>query len=105
MATSNISLGERSREVRDQATALSRSVRSAVEDIDHALEHQVTKRPYTVLGIAAGVGFVLGGGLSPMIFRRALGFGTKLALDLALAGALGAVVGGEGDTKRDEKQR
>lgn len=113
MATSNMSLGERSREVRDQATALSKSVQTAVKDIDQVLERQMVERPYAVLGIAAGVGFVLGGGLSPMIFRRALGLGTKLAIDLALAGALGAAVngngeatnGGEGETKREKKQR
>lgn len=64
--------------VREAAGKLVTDVRETVGGLD--INRRVTERPLTTVAIAAGVGFVLGGGLFRPIFSRALRVGVKLAL-------------------------
>jgi len=79
---------EQGRDVREQAHALSESVRDLMGEVTHEIERQMRERPYMTLGVAAGIGFVLGGGLGPRLLRT----GGRLAANMLVAKALGAIV-------------
>jgi ElaB/YqjD/DUF883 family membrane-anchored ribosome-binding protein len=58
-------------------------VKSSLGDLYHAADtfatEQARERPYVFLGVAAGVGFVLGGGLASRLGSTLLGVGSRLA--------------------------
>ena len=64
------------------------------------IERRLNENPWMVLGIAAGAGFLLGGGLWPVL-RPILKATAKTALSptniLAIAAALGAMKAAQGD--------
>ena len=82
-------LGEHGREIHDDAQALAAAVQSATDGVQRYLTEQVEQRPYRTLGMAAGIGYVLGGGLSSRLTAVLLGAATRLATALA-ARELGA---------------
>ena len=73
------SLGDHGRQIQHDAQALATAVRDAADDVQCYLAEQVEQRPLTTLGVAAGVGFVLGGGLSARLTVVLLGTATRLA--------------------------
>lgn len=77
------SLGAHSRDIYDDARALTLAVRSATDDVERYLRDQVNRRPYRTLGVAAGVGYVLGGGLRPRLTLVLVGAATRMATALA----------------------
>ena len=58
-------------------------MQEATDDLERYLTEQVERRPYTTLGVAAGVGFLLGGGLRSRLTAVLLGAATRLAMALA----------------------
>src|SRR5512142_1288076 len=96
--------GEQLSEVTDALRDLGVELREAMgrlaEDLE--LERRMQETPLTVLGAAAAAGFVLGGGLWPVLrpfakaaFRTALSPGNLLAIGAAL-GAMRATQGHDG---------
>jgi ElaB/YqjD/DUF883 family membrane-anchored ribosome-binding protein len=77
------SLGDHRREIYNDAQTLTSAVRSATDDLERYLTDQVNRRPYSTLGVAAGVGYVLGGGLRSRLTAVLLGVATRLAVALA----------------------
>ncbi len=77
------SIGDHGRQIHHDAHALAAAVRDAADDLERYLTEQVEERPYTTLGVAAGVGFVLGGGLRSRLTVVLLGAATRLATALA----------------------
>jgi hypothetical protein len=73
------SLGDHGRQIHHEAEALATAVREAADDVQRYLTEQVQQRPVTTLGVAAGVGYVLGGGLSARLTVVLLGAATRLA--------------------------
>jgi hypothetical protein len=65
------------------------AVQEAADSAQHYLTEQVARRPYRTLGVAAGIGYVLGGGLSSRLTTLVFGAATRLAMALA-ARELGA---------------
>ncbi|MFZ5472000.1 MAG: hypothetical protein ACOZIN_21435 [Myxococcota bacterium] len=65
----------------ESAHQLYSEARGAVEDLSHALDlrGRVQKHPYGMLFAAAGVGYVLGGGLFTPLTGRILRLGMRLA--------------------------
>lgn len=57
------SLGDHGRRIRRDAAALAAEVRDTTADLEHFIAQQVEQRPYLTLGVAAGIGFALGGGI------------------------------------------
>ena len=49
-----------------------------------SIERQLGRRPYATLAAAAGVGYVLGGGLATPLTRIAIGAMMRLAVALAV---------------------
>ena len=83
------SLADHGRQIQHDAHVLAAAVQDATAGLEGYLTEQVTRRPYTTLGVAAGIGYVLGGGLSSRLTAVVLGAATRLALALA-ARELGA---------------
>ena len=76
-------LGDHCRQIHHEAHALAAAVQEATDDLERYLTEQVEQRPYTTLGVAAGVGFVLGGGLRSRLTAMLLGAATRFAMALA----------------------
>ena len=77
------SLGDHGRQIHHDAHALAAAVQEATDDLERYLTEQVEQRPYTTLGVAAGVGYVLGGGLRSRLTAILLGAATRFAMALA----------------------
>jgi hypothetical protein len=88
---------------------IARAVSSATEQVVHAVqqaserlevERRLNENPWMVLGIAAGAGFLLGGGLWPAL-RPIVKATARAALSpsnvLAIAAAIGAMRASQGD--------
>ena len=83
------SLGDHGRQIQHDAEALAAAVRDATDSVQRYLTAQVEERPFTTLGVAAGVGYVLGGGLRARLNVVLLGAATRVATAL-VARELGA---------------
>jgi ElaB/YqjD/DUF883 family membrane-anchored ribosome-binding protein len=66
---------ENAQRIVSETRALSKAIQRAAEDLQSAAREQCTTRPYATLVAAAGVGYVLGGGLASRL--------TKLIVDTA----------------------
>jgi ElaB/YqjD/DUF883 family membrane-anchored ribosome-binding protein len=64
----------------DEAQQLQQSVGEAADAVYAQLADHATQRPYRTLGTAAGIGFVLAGGLTPKVAGLMLSFGSKWLL-------------------------
>lgn len=83
------SLGDHGRQIQHDTETLAAAVEDAADGVQRYLTDQVTQRPFSTLGVAAGIGYVLGGGLSSRLTTVLLGTATRLAMALA-ARELGA---------------
>ena len=77
------SLGDHGRQIHHDAEALAVAVRDATDGVQRYLTAQVKQRPLSTLGVAAGVGYVLGGGLSARLTAMLLGAAARVATGLA----------------------
>ncbi|MCB9729760.1 MAG: hypothetical protein H6744_05650 [Deltaproteobacteria bacterium] len=78
-------LSRATRVVAGDAQRLQGSVEHLASDVTSQVREAVTARPYASIGVAAGIGFVLAGGLSTSLARTAFRIGTRIALTRALA--------------------
>jgi len=70
---------EQSRRVRADVEGLVSAVFEARSEWESELRERLTQRPYVSLATAAGLGYVLGAGLSPGLIRAAFGLGSRVA--------------------------
>lgn len=77
------SLGDHGRQIHHDAHALATAVQDAADDLERYVTEQVHRRPYGTLGVAAAVGFVLGGGLRSRLTAVLLSTATRMAMALA----------------------
>ena len=77
------SLSDYGRQIQHDAAALTATVQEATTGLESHLTAQVTRHPYGTLGVAAGIGYVLGGGLSSRLTVALFGAATRLAMALA----------------------
>lgn len=73
------SLADHGQRIQHDAEALAVAVRDATIGVQRYLTAQVAQRPFSTLGVAAGVGYVLGGGLSSRLTAVLLGAATRVA--------------------------
>ncbi len=71
-------------EVRDNADDLAESFSETLDDVKHFVREQTRQRPYASLGVAASIGFILGGGLTVRVGSTLLGIGARVALNTVL---------------------
>ena len=67
------------RETRDAAVLLGESASNSARATAAAMHNQLQTRPYLTLGIAAGVGFVVAGGLASPALRGLVRVGGRFA--------------------------
>ncbi len=77
-------LFDSTRRMQGHAGALAKEIGSVITDARRFLEKSVEENPATTLGVAAGAGYIIAGGLSSRFTRFALKTGTKLATAWAL---------------------
>lgn len=77
------SLGDHCRQINQDAHALAAAVQDATSGVEGYLTERVQSRPFVTLGVAAGIGYVLGGGLRPRLTSALLGAATRVALAVA----------------------
>lgn len=93
-------------EIAEAFSAVKDQVVDAVQEARERLEidRRMRENPWLVLGIAAGAGFVLGGGLWPAL-RPAVKAAARAAVApsnlLAIAAALGAIKAVRGDAEQE----
>jgi ElaB/YqjD/DUF883 family membrane-anchored ribosome-binding protein len=76
-------LTEAGRQIRGDAQQLVTHVSEARTEVQTYVTDMVRERPLATLGVAAGIGYLLGGGLSSRLTVLALGVGTRFAMALA----------------------
>lgn len=91
------SIGEHARQIQHDATSLAAEVRDTRSDLERTLTEQMTDRPWLTLGMAAGAGYLLGGGLRSRLTVVMLGAATRLVTAIA-ARELGARLTGHEST-------
>jgi len=75
---------EQTQRVREDLAEFSQTARQTMSRWEEVLREQLDRHPYGVLGAAAGVGYVFGGGLPPLIVRALLGAVGRVALENAM---------------------
>lgn len=78
-------LQRQARRLGSELTEMGGTVNALVEDARAVVREHLDQQPYVVLAVAAGLGYVLGGGLPTGIVGRLLLFGGRVALEGAIA--------------------
>ena len=86
-------LQQKGQQVRRDVGDLTSEVESALGELETVVREQLSQRPYTTLAAAAGVGYVLGGGIPVALTRMMFGLGGRLAF-VMLANQLREGIGG-----------
>ncbi len=76
------SIADHSRRIHRDAAMLAAEVQGTTADLEHYLTDQVERRPYRTLGVAAGIGYVLGGGLRSRLTAVVLTAAARVAVAL-----------------------
>lgn len=95
-------LGDHARQIHHDAEALAATVRDATDGVQRYLTVQVEQRPLGTLGVAAGIGYVLGGGLSTRLTVVLLSAVTRVATAL-VARELGSRISQSGSASAQNK--
>ena len=68
----------------NDARGLASTVEEAFDEIQDYLREQLEQRPYATLAAASGIGYILGGGLPSRLTGLLFGWGTRVALTMAV---------------------
>lgn len=94
---------EHTADLKEEAQDIASSLSELTRDVTQTVSVHLEQRPYAVLGVAAAVGYVLGGGLASRITRAGLGIATRIGMGMLVRqfvegqSAFGAGVAGRGD--------
>jgi len=78
------SAGDHARKIQHDATTLVGELQRTTVDLERYLTERVRHRPYVTLSVAAGVGYMIGGGLATRLTVVLLGIATRLATAVAM---------------------
>jgi hypothetical protein len=70
---------QKGQQVRREVGDLTTEVEGALGELEGVIREQLERRPYTTLAAAAGLGYVLGGGIPVALSRMMFGIGGRLA--------------------------
>jgi ElaB/YqjD/DUF883 family membrane-anchored ribosome-binding protein len=87
-AATVVTATERLETIYTEATTLAESVGDATAELSEFIHEQAHTRPYAALGVAAGAGFILAGGLTPKVGGLLLTLGGKMLANRLLRGVL-----------------
>ena len=69
--------------IRREMSSLGSAFNDAAQDVERVVHEQMEQRPYAMLAAAAGVGYVLGGGIASRLTRTAVALAGRFALAVA----------------------
>jgi len=75
---------EQTRRIREDLEGLASAVFATRSSWESSLRERLTERPYVGLATAAGLGYVLGAGVSPALLRVAVGLGSRVAFAVVM---------------------
>lgn len=78
------SLGSHVRQIRSDTRTLVAEIASTTADLERTLADNARLRPYSTLSVAAGLGYVLGGGLRSQFTVVILGVAARLVTAIAV---------------------
>ena len=84
---------ERGKEAYREAQALASTLEQAIDEIGQFLREQAEKRPYVSVATAAGIGYVLGGGVPSRLTGFVFGLGSRFAIEMFLRELIGGATG------------
>jgi hypothetical protein len=90
---SGIRFGKELGALQHDAQILFESLARTGDGLTRSLEEQLQARPLAVLGVAAGVGYILGGGLPSFVTKTALRMGFRAATSFAVGRILANIAG------------
>jgi hypothetical protein len=76
---------DQTRRVGDELGVLADAARQAISGCQALARERLERQPYATLAVAAGIGYVLGGGMPTTLMRLLFGVGSRLAVERALA--------------------
>jgi len=79
-------LGLHAWQIGQDASTLATDLREAAADAENLLTQRMKHHPWTTIGVAAGAGYILGGGLRTRFTLVVLGVATRLVGVLAMRG-------------------
>ncbi len=85
-------LRERSRKLEDHARSFASDLDELVSDVEEVVRGRLESDPYVTLAIAAGAGFVAGGGLTVGVLSTLARMGARMAVGAAMQGVLARVL-------------
>jgi len=78
------SVSDHGRRVQHDPATLAAELRGTAAGVERYLAEQVNRRPFGTLGAAAGIGYVLGGGLDSRLTIAIVGAAARLVAGLAV---------------------
>jgi len=90
--SSSSRLRERSRKLESNARSIVSEVDEMISDAEDLVRGHLESQPYTTLALAAGAGFVIGGGLTVGVLATLARVGARVAVGAAIQGALARVL-------------
>lgn len=75
---------EHTNDLKEEAQDMASSLSELTKDVTEQVSMHLQQRPYAVLGVAAAVGYVLGGGIASRITRAGLGLATRIGTAMIL---------------------
>jgi hypothetical protein len=73
---------EHTQHAKEEATQLATSLSEVGNDLSCIIREQLEQRPYAVLGVAAALGYVFGGGLPSRLTRAGLGIASRIGMGM-----------------------
>ena len=92
-STRPLRIQERGKEAYKEAQALASTLEQAVDEIGQFLREQAERRPYVSLATAAGIGYVLGGGVPSRLTGFVFGLSSRFAVEMFLRELIGGATG------------
>ena len=92
-STRPLRIQERGKEAYKEAQALASTLEQAVDEIGQFLREQAERRPYVSLATAAGIGYVLGGGVPSRLTGFVFGLSSRFAIEMFLRELIGGATG------------
>ena len=88
-------LFDHGRQIQREATVLTATVEEAAAEVTAFLREQTQRHLYRTLATAAGVGYVIGGGLASRLTKVLLGLGGRLTVAIVARELGGLLQGGD----------
>ena len=96
---------ERGRQVERDAQSFAADFQGLVSDVEQLVRARLEAQPYATLALAAGAGFVVGGGVTVSLLATTARLGARMATAAMMQGALARVFSGFESESHDDRSQ